>query len=241
MGGSFDEQWAAVRPSLLRHCLRVRHGAHDAEDLLQQVAVRAWRGYSSFRGDCSFLTWTMRIADREVLRMAARAARSREAETRAVLERSREGGLDEDGAAIDDLAGRLPAAADRAACAGWISPVERDVIRGRLAQPDLSWKEVGLALGLDARACAVAHCRAVPRLRVYLVRFEPAVLGGREGVLAAFADALRDPTGPLTDAEGAAFRAIVVDGRSDYRARGWQGRLQRASAVVVGRMEVTIR
>ena len=35
---------------------------HDAEDISQEVFLKAWKGINSFRGECSFATWLHRIA-----------------------------------------------------------------------------------------------------------------------------------------------------------------------------------
>ena len=34
----------------------------DAEDISQEVFLKAWRGINGFRGECSFATWLRRIA-----------------------------------------------------------------------------------------------------------------------------------------------------------------------------------
>jgi len=33
----------------------------EAEDLVQETYMKAWRGYESFRGDCCFRTWIFTI------------------------------------------------------------------------------------------------------------------------------------------------------------------------------------
>jgi RNA polymerase sigma-70 factor, ECF subfamily len=43
-------------------CLRLAGDRATAEDLTQEVFVRAWRKLSSFRGDAAFATWLYRLA-----------------------------------------------------------------------------------------------------------------------------------------------------------------------------------
>jgi RNA polymerase sigma-70 factor, ECF subfamily len=47
---------------LYRLALHYCRDAHDAEDLSQEVWLKAYRGLGSFRGDSSFYTWLRRIA-----------------------------------------------------------------------------------------------------------------------------------------------------------------------------------
>ncbi len=46
-----------------------------AEDVAQEVMLRAWRGIGRFRGSSSFFTWLYRIAVNEASRSLARRAR----------------------------------------------------------------------------------------------------------------------------------------------------------------------
>jgi RNA polymerase sigma-70 factor (ECF subfamily) len=47
---------------LFQLALHYCRNAHDAEDLSQEVWLKAYRSISSFRGDASFYTWLRRIA-----------------------------------------------------------------------------------------------------------------------------------------------------------------------------------
>lgn len=59
---AFDQLAARYRSRLLRLILRIVHDSADAEDVLQDTLVRAYRAIHSFRGDSAVYTWLFRIA-----------------------------------------------------------------------------------------------------------------------------------------------------------------------------------
>ena len=58
----FDALTARYERELLAHCYRMSGSVHEAEDLVQETFLRAWRASADFQGRSSVRTWLYRIA-----------------------------------------------------------------------------------------------------------------------------------------------------------------------------------
>jgi RNA polymerase sigma-70 factor, ECF subfamily len=71
---AFEQLSSAYADRLFMMLLRLLGDAAEAEDVAQEVMLRAWRGIAGFQGRSSYFTWLYRIAINEANRALAKRA-----------------------------------------------------------------------------------------------------------------------------------------------------------------------
>jgi RNA polymerase sigma-70 factor (TIGR02960 family) len=72
---AFRELTDPFRRELQLHCYRILGSLQDAEDMLQETLLAAWRGLGEFQGRASLRTWLYRIATNRCLNLLRSNAR----------------------------------------------------------------------------------------------------------------------------------------------------------------------
>src|SRR5258708_37659905 len=73
----FQQLAELYRYQLQVHCYRMLGSLHEAEDLVQDTFLRAWRARERFEGRTSFRNWLYRIATNACLNMLSARSHAR--------------------------------------------------------------------------------------------------------------------------------------------------------------------
>jgi RNA polymerase sigma-70 factor (ECF subfamily) len=129
----FISETGQFRTELLAYCYRMLGSADEAEDLVQETYLRAWRSYDGFEGRSSVRTWLYRIATNACLTAIDRRGR-----------RPLPSGL---GAPGDDSAAPVPAGPE----VPWLQPMPGALLLAEAADPAVvAASRAGLRLALVA-------------------------------------------------------------------------------------------
>ena len=75
LNGEFIRDAEPFRRELVAHCYRMLGSLQDAEDVVQETYLRAWRAYADFENRSSVRTWLYRIATNDCLTALRHASR----------------------------------------------------------------------------------------------------------------------------------------------------------------------
>ncbi len=130
----FSRSTEPFRRELLAHCYRMLGSLDEAEDLVQETYLRAWRSYAGFEGRSSLRVWLYRIATNACLTALEQRGR-----------RALPSGL---GAPSDDPAGPPVMAGPEVS---WLEPIPDALVTGPAEDPAaIAVARESLRLGLIA-------------------------------------------------------------------------------------------
>src|SRR5712672_3511737 len=154
----FARSTEPFRRELLAHCYRMLGSLDEAEDLVQETFLRAWRSYAGFEGRSSLRVWLYRIATNACLTALEQQGR-----------RALPSGL---GAPGDDPDG-APTVAGPAEMGGvsWLGPIPDALVTGPAEDPaTIAVARESLRLGLIA---CLQYLPSLQRARARLEQVAP--------------------------------------------------------------------
>ena len=182
--------FAANRPLIESYLRKRTRSLDDRDDLVQNVLLRAARNLSSFRSDCPFSQWLLRIAANELKNYYERTLGRR-------TESTDEFDWESFGAAqhSDELSGPYQEADERIAASQLVG-IAREVCNESefavlmMFYQDESLEEIGRMLDMKGATVRSHFLRARSKLLAYLVTSRPDFVGGIEAIRTAEVKAL---------------------------------------------------
>ena len=157
--------WPAARERCLREARRYTRSAAEAEDIVQEALLRAWKTRTSLRNTQYPMPWLLQITRNEALRSLSRTGRDHE---RSVLVADPEGGPTPD-EWTDTAAIRL----DVEAALRQLGDDDRAIVNLRYTD-ELTHSTIADLMNIPVGTCKVRLHRLRKRLRALLAEEVPA-------------------------------------------------------------------
>jgi RNA polymerase sigma-70 factor, ECF subfamily len=163
---AWGQVFSAHRDRIFGFCLRMMGNREEAEDVSQEVFLRAVRAIGTFRGESSIKTWLHQIAHNLCLtRLAAAKKRAEHTSDLIWLSDMTDGSPTGDAAiASGDLRNAIELAVSE------LDPVFREVLLLREVE-DLSYEEIAGVVGASVNTVKTRIHRARAKLQQQLVEF----------------------------------------------------------------------
>lgn len=241
-GSDFESLFVEDRQVLLSFCRIHTDNLQHAEDLFQIVALKAWRGFKSFRRECKFRTWLMKIAQREAarrqpglpspsaerpIRLCSLDAMLEVNPGHPVVSVNAEAG---DGGGLSP--GVLRAVIPQAVAEGSLKDAEAQVLLLRLDNPEKTLAELAPALGMTHLNFATIQHRALPKVLAYLLTDFSRFFGSLNLLRQAFEHARSCTKSPLTEKEALVFENVALRHLHGWSIKGYDTSLRSACAKV---------
>lgn len=129
-------------------CLMFAPNQDDANDLMQEVLIKLWKGFESFRGECSEKSWIWRVAMNTCITQDNKRKRALEVPVAELLT-----GHTTESKQVKMLHDRIHG----------LQPFDRAIVM--LWLEDLSYEEIGQIVGISAKNVSVRLVRIKEELK----------------------------------------------------------------------------
>ena len=155
--------WPAARERCLREARRYTRSAAEAEDIVQEAMLRAWRTRATLRNTEYPMPWLLQITRNEALRSLSRKGRDHE---RSVLVAEPDGG-----ASIDEWTDTAAIRLDVEAALRQLGDDDRTIVNLRYSD-ELTHSTIADLMNIPVGTCKVRLHRLRKRLRVLIATEE---------------------------------------------------------------------
>jgi RNA polymerase sigma-70 factor, ECF subfamily len=224
----FASLWQAHQHQVRCYLARIGVCRGHIDDVLQETAVRAIKGFAHFQGRSQISTWLNTIARNEAIRQLRK---NHSMSLHSIPEPH------EKPSNRETSEWNYKHAVAEAQRRRLLNDVEAQLIQQRHDAPRNSWGDIGRIFGMSENYCAKTYGRAIQKFRVFLFLHQPDLCGSRVAIEQAFNVACGNVDDPLTAAEAEAFRMVILQQVAEPTARGYWTHLQSACTKVVLRLD----